>query len=152
MKSFIETIAGDTELAQAFRKKFKVFNVPLMNPDGVDNGHWRHNMGGNRSEQGLAIVNQPETKAVKMFLEEKTSEGMEFVFASDFHSTWQDIYYPLDSTVVEEDDLFILTGSIASLKRWTKYQMYLLLFMPHLRWFPETTFTIPMAFHPLSLS
>jgi len=44
MKSFIETITGNSELAKKFRQKYTVFVVPLMNPDGVDNGHWRHNM------------------------------------------------------------------------------------------------------------
>ena len=107
MKSFIETIAGESDLARAFRAKFKVFNIPLMNPDGVDNGNWRHNTGGIDLNRDWQSFHQPETRAVRTLLEQKTAEGVEFVFASDFHSTWQDIYYPLDSTVVEEDDLFI---------------------------------------------
>ena len=27
-------------------EKFRVLAFPLMNPDGVDLGHWRHNAGG----------------------------------------------------------------------------------------------------------
>jgi len=64
MKSFIETIAGDSEQAKVFRQKFKVYNVPLMNPDGVDNGHWRHNMGGIDLNRDWQAFNQPETRAV----------------------------------------------------------------------------------------
>ncbi|MBC6399632.1 MAG: hypothetical protein GDA37_01185 [Ekhidna sp.] len=107
MKSFIETIAGNTYQAIAFRKNFMTYNIPLMNPDGVDNGHWRHNMGGIDLNRDWQEFNQPETSAVRDFLNRKKAEGFEFVFASDFHSTWKDIYYPLDSTLVDENALFI---------------------------------------------
>lgn len=102
MKSFTETINGTSELAKKFRQKFTVFSIPLMNPDGVDNGHWRHNMGGIDLNRDWQNFNQPETRAVKNFLEQKSQEGYEFVFGADFHSTWDDIYYPLDTTVTGE--------------------------------------------------
>lgn len=102
MKSFIETITGNTEQAKVFRDKFDVFVVPLMNPDGVDNGHWRHNMGGIDLNRDWENFNQPETRSVRDFLNKKTGEGYEFVFGADFHSTWDDIYYPIDSTVIGE--------------------------------------------------
>jgi hypothetical protein len=98
MKSFIETIAGDSELAQAFRKEHTVFVVPLMNPDGADNGHWRHNMGGIDLNRDWQNFNQPETRNVRDFLVEK-DKTYDFVFGADFHSTWDDIYYPIDTTV-----------------------------------------------------
>ena len=99
MKSFMETIAGDSNQAEAFRREFAVFNVPLMNPDGVDNGHWRHNMGGIDLNRDWAAFNQPETKSVRDFLKRKSGQGYTFVFGVDFHSTWDDIYYPLDTLV-----------------------------------------------------
>ena len=98
MKSFIETIAGDSELAQTFRKEHTVFVVPLMNPDGADNGHWRHNMGGIDLNRDWQNFNQPETRNVRDFLVEK-DKTYDFVFGADFHSTWDDIYYPIDTTV-----------------------------------------------------
>ena len=99
MKSFIETLAGDSEQAKAFREKFVIYNVPLMNPDGVDNGHWRHNMGGIDLNRDWAEFNQPETASVRDFLALKSRQGYQFVFGADFHSTWDDIYYPLDTLV-----------------------------------------------------
>ena len=99
MKSFIETISGNTDQAKRFREKFTTFVVPLMNPDGVDNGHWRHNMGGIDLNRDWQNFNQPETQSVRKFLKEKSTEGYEFVFGADFHSTWDDIYYPMDTTV-----------------------------------------------------
>ncbi len=102
MKSFIETISSDTEQAKNFREKHTVFVVPLMNPDGADNGHWRHNMGGIDLNRDWQNFNQPETKSVRDFLNKKSTDGYEFVFGADFHSTWDDIYYPLDTTVTGE--------------------------------------------------
>lgn len=99
MKSFIETICDNSEQAQKFRSEFTVFCVPLMNPDGVDNGHWRHNMGGIDLNRDWAEFNQPETRAVRDFLLQKKQNGYKFDFGADFHSTWDDIYYPLDTTV-----------------------------------------------------
>ena len=101
MKSFIETISGDSELAVNFRESHTVFAVPLMNPDGVDNGHWRHNTGGIDLNRDWQNFNQPETKNVRDFLREKDKE-YDFVFGADFHSTWDDIYYPIDTTITGE--------------------------------------------------
>ena len=101
MKSFIETISGDSELAKAFRKEHTVFVVPLMNPDGADNGHWRHNMGGIDLNRDWQNFNQPETRNVRDFLVEK-DKMYDFVFGADFHSTWDDIYYPIDTIVTGE--------------------------------------------------
>lgn len=102
MKSFMETLAGSTEQAKMFRKRFTIFSVPLMNPDGVDNGHWRHNMGGIDLNRDWQAFNQPETRSVRDFLAGKSDEGYKFVFGADFHSTWDDIYYPLDTIVTGE--------------------------------------------------
>ncbi|MGB5821681.1 MAG: M14 family metallopeptidase [Saonia sp.] len=97
MKSFVETIASDSRLARKFRKKFTTYVVPLMNPDGVDNGHWRHNAGGVDLNRDWANFEQPETQAVKRFMENKIKETRgKFYFGIDFHSTWDDIYYTVD--------------------------------------------------------
>ncbi len=97
MQSFVETIAGNSRLAKRFRKKFTTYVVPLMNPDGVDNGHWRHNAGGIDLNRDWANFNQPETTNVASFMEERAAKTQgTFYFGIDFHSTWDDIYYTLD--------------------------------------------------------
>lgn len=94
MQAFIETISSDSDLAQRFRENYTTLVVPLMNPDGVDNGHWRHNTGGIDLNRDWSNFNQPETSAVKSFMEEIVSESDgKFYFGIDFHSTWDDIYY-----------------------------------------------------------
>src|SRR5262249_7158982 len=43
---FIDTLTDESDLARRYRKSFQTVVVPLMNPDGVEHGHWRHNLGG----------------------------------------------------------------------------------------------------------
>ena len=46
MQSFIDELLNDTKLSNDFRKKYRILVYPMVNPDGVDLGHWRHNTGG----------------------------------------------------------------------------------------------------------
>lgn len=94
LQSFVETLCADSETARKFRKEYTVFVVPMMNPDGVDNGHWRHNSGGIDLNRDWADFNQPETQMVRDFLRKKIN-GTErkLYFGIDFHSTWDDIFY-----------------------------------------------------------
>lgn len=97
MLSFIETICSDLPIAKKFRKKYNTYLVPMVNPDGVDNGHWRHNMAGIDLNRDWQATNQPETKAVQKYMNEiKAKNGGKFYFAVDFHSTQHDIYYTVD--------------------------------------------------------
>jgi cytosolic carboxypeptidase protein 6 len=97
MKSFVETISGDTEIANKFRQVFNTYVIPLVNPDGVDNGHWRHNSGGIDLNRDWGEFNQVETQLIKNFMENKVlTTGGKFCFGVDFHSTWEDIYYVID--------------------------------------------------------
>jgi hypothetical protein len=97
MKAFVETISSDNETARRFREKYNTYVIPLVNPDGVDNGHWRHNAGGVDLNRDWNEFNQPETAVVKRFIENKisTTRG-KFYFAVDFHSTFEDIYYTIN--------------------------------------------------------
>lgn len=93
---FVEELAGDTPLAREFRRHFRVLAVPLVNPDGVDLGHWRHNTGGVDLNRDWAAFNQPETRAVRdALLRVKQRPGAEVWFAADFHSTGRDVFYTL---------------------------------------------------------
>ena len=97
MQTFIETICSDRPIAKKFRKVYNTYLVPMVNPDGVDHGHWRHNAGGIDLNRDWQAANQPETQAVQKFMGElKARTGGKFYFGVDFHSTWQDIYYTVD--------------------------------------------------------
>jgi len=43
---FFNTLTSDSQLAREFRSYFIVKAYPMLNPDGVVNGHWRHNGAG----------------------------------------------------------------------------------------------------------
>lgn len=93
MKAFVERVLGASAEAKNFRQNFELIVVPMMNPDGVDNGHWRHNAGGvdlNRDWKGFV---QPETKAIRDYVATRTQEGNKVLFFLDFHSTWYDVFY-----------------------------------------------------------
>lgn len=90
---FVETLWGDTELAQEFRAEFNVIVIPLINPDGVANGYWRHNVSGLDLNRDWGPFTQPETQSVeKEFTRFKSGNDDISVFL-DFHSTWRNLIY-----------------------------------------------------------
>ena len=95
--AFVEELAGDSPLAQEFREDFRVHVIPLVNPDGVDLGHWRHNTGGVDLNRDWVAFNQPETRAVRdTYSEILEAPGHELWFGIDFHSTQRDVFYALE--------------------------------------------------------
>lgn len=94
LQAFVESLCMDSELARKFRKEYTVYVVPMMNPDGVDHGHWRHNSGGIDLNRDWSDFNQPETQFVRDFLRKKLNGTQrKLYFGIDFHSTWDDIFY-----------------------------------------------------------
>jgi hypothetical protein len=111
LQAFVESLCTNSETAKKFRKEYTVFVVPMMNPDGVDNGHWRHNTGGIDLNRDWADFNQPETQFVRDFLRKKLNgTKSKLYFGIDFHSTWDDIFY----TNVTENP----TNMDCLIKRW----------------------------------
>ena len=100
MQPFVERIAGKSSLARRFRNEWTMYVIPLMNPDGVDEGHWRHSAGGVDLNRDWTQFNQPEGLAVSRFLKRKEQETEgKFYFGIDFHSTWDDVYYPMPKEI-----------------------------------------------------
>lgn len=87
MRDFVDTVLADTELAQEFRQRFTLLILPLMNPDGVANGHWRHNSGKTDLNRDWGKFKQPETRAVAALLAGLDKLGMSPRLMLDFHAT-----------------------------------------------------------------
>ena len=99
MQAFIETII-EKGANNGFLDKYRVLVYPMMNPDGVDLGHFRHNTGGIDLNRDWAKYNQPEIKQVTTHIVKEAKEGEnEIVLGLDFHSTHYDVYYTFDDSV-----------------------------------------------------
>lgn len=94
MQAFIDEILKDKPLSNSFRKKYRLLVFPLMNPDGVDLGHWRHSSAGIDLNRDWAYYHQPENQQIANYIV-KTAKKQKsnVVLGLDFHSTWWDVYY-----------------------------------------------------------
>lgn len=99
MKAFVETIISEGA-NNGFLDKYRVMVYPLMNPDGVDLGHYRHNTGGVDLNRDWAEYHQPEVRqVVNHMVKETTLAKNDVLLGLDFHSTFNDVYYTPDSSV-----------------------------------------------------
>ena len=62
---FFNRLMDTDELAQTFRTNFHIIAYPMMNPDGVEQGHWRHNSSGIDLNRDWEYFRQPETRSVR---------------------------------------------------------------------------------------
>jgi hypothetical protein len=99
--SFVEELASQQQLNADFLARFNVMIIPNLNPDGVAEGNWRHNTKGTDLNRDWGKFTQVETQQVQTWLNKTLVEQQKLVFALDFHSTQQDIFYtmPSDYTV-----------------------------------------------------
>jgi len=107
MFPFVETLMGDSALAQAYRARFETLVIPLLNPDGVMRGHWRHNTGGVDLNRDWGPWTQPETSLMRDLLaqvEEDTARDLRVLI--DFHSTNRDVFYTIPDELPTDPPLF----------------------------------------------
>lgn len=87
MQAFVATLLADSELASRFRETFQLIAVPLLNPDGVAAGHWRHNAGKTDLNRDWGPFKQPETRTVRTLLAGLEERGVALRLMLDFHAT-----------------------------------------------------------------
>ena len=87
----------DHPRTEDFLRRYQLLVFPILNPDGVDLGHWRHTAGGIDSNRDWAYYNQPEARQVADYVVQKARKNeAEVVLGMDFHSTYYDVYYTPD--------------------------------------------------------
>ena len=91
MSSFTQEVLGASPLAEQFRAKFDLVIIPNLNPDGVEHGHWRHNMAGVDLNRDWGPFTQPETQAAKSVIDQIEAPGLALFL--DFHSTRKNVFY-----------------------------------------------------------
>ncbi len=93
MKAFIETLI-EVGGENGFFDRYRLLVYPLMNPDGADLGHFRHNTGGVDLNRDWSVYNQPEIAQITQHMVNETKEHKNNVLLGlDFHSTFHDVYY-----------------------------------------------------------
>ncbi len=103
MMHFLDENLDGSELSNDFLDNHRVIVYPMINPDGVDLGHWRHNEGGIDLNRDWAHYRQPEVRQVCEDIIERVNEsGGDVKLGLDFHSTWEDIYYIYNDDVISK--------------------------------------------------
>jgi predicted deacylase len=90
MEAFLHELANqDGRLAHS---GVQFLAIPQINPDGVARGHWRANHGGKDLNRDWGDFSQPETRAIKAWLDTLPS-GVKPIAMVDFHSTDRNLFY-----------------------------------------------------------
>ena len=93
-QSFLSTILEESDLSSKFLNRYRILAFPLMNPDGVDLGHWRHNSGGVDLNRDWSVYNQKEVKTTVDFISKTLKKNnSKLILGLDFHSTYYDVFY-----------------------------------------------------------
>ena len=94
LKAFVSRLCADQALSRQFREAFATVVVPLVNPDGVMQGHWRHNNNGVDLNRDWRRFAQPETRQIRdAFLKFAANPGARPFLFLDFHSTHRNLFY-----------------------------------------------------------
>ena len=92
--------------ACTFFRRTGFLMVPVLNPDGVDRGYWRHTLGSKDLNRDWFDRTEPETNAVLDMVESLVEQGRKFAINLDFHSTNRDVFYTQTESDVTDPPSF----------------------------------------------
>ena len=92
--AFVERLFEADALASRFRDEVGILLYPLINPDGVDGGFWRHNVQGKDLNREWGLFSQPENRAIDTDVAQWLKKhDTQLIKAIDFHSTHYEVFY-----------------------------------------------------------
>lgn len=107
MQAFVEEVMADSPLASRFRGRFAVTVVPMLNPDGVVLGYWRHGTGGLDLNRDWGAFTQPETRLMQDLLAKLDDQPDRHLrLFLDFHSTQKDVFYTIPDNLPTDPAMF----------------------------------------------
>jgi hypothetical protein len=107
MMAFVDRLFAGDELSNRFLKRVGVVIYPFINRDGVQHGHWRHNLDGTDLNRDWGPFEQPEPRQVNQDITGLvTAHNLKPGYMLDFHSTWYDVFY------TQKDSDYILRSEI----------------------------------------
>lgn len=109
MEAFLLELANQLRAGRIADGGVQFLAVPELNPDGVARGHWRANRGAKDLNRDWGDFSQPETRAVKRWLE-SLPDGVQPVAMLDFHSTNRNLFYVQSETERDEREEKFVTG------------------------------------------
>ena len=93
-KAFIDFLLSNYDLNTIFLQEFNLIVYPLLNPDGVNEGHWRTGFGGVDLNRDWAYYKQQDTREVaESIVEYANTYESQIILGVDFHSTYYDVFY-----------------------------------------------------------
>ncbi len=93
MQAFVTGVFADHKFTE-FLEHYRILVFPLLNPDGADLGHWRHNAGGVDLNRDWSQYRQEEISQIAIAIVAETATyPSSVIMGLDFHSTWEDVYY-----------------------------------------------------------
>lgn len=95
IEHFVNFLVSDHPVAKRLLGDVHIVVIPMLNIDGVDQGHWRTNANGVDLNRDWEPFNQPETQLLRYALAELASDGLPFIHSIDFHATDEHVVYPL---------------------------------------------------------
>ena len=109
MEAFVDELARLVQAGGRANRDFQFLVIPEINPDGVARGHWRANRGGKDLNRDWGEFSQPETRAVKSWLD-ALPKGVRPAAMLDFHSTDRNLFYVQGEDETDDREELFLTG------------------------------------------